>query len=344
LKNLSVLHLTPFVFREGQKGGGERYVQQLCLALQRQGLEITLVEAKNFYEFKLFKNQENIAKFKSLLSLVKLAKDHDLIHVHQLNRETFTVAFFLSIVTKKRLILSDHGGSSRHLFRLLGKLRLSRVAAIAAVSPWSLRDVDPQGKVKRSAVLWGGGDHLSPMQSTNYPQSDFLFIGRILPHKGVHIAIEALPEGATLVVAGERRDLVYFDYLRELAKGKKVTFLDSPPDAELFALYSSAKFFLVPSVTRFRDKIYERPELLGIVALESMYAGTPVIGSDVGGLGDLLSVTGHHLVKPGDVLAWNSRMTELLKDKDLPNANTAFTWDRSAEVCIDLYIEALKND
>jgi len=344
VNNLSVIHLTPFVFMEGQKGGGERYVQQLCLALQHQGVEITVVEAKNFLEYKVFEGQKIVAKFKSFCRLAKLAKQHDLIHVHQLNRETFTVAFLLSLVTKKRLILSDHGGSSIHLFRLLAKIRLKGVKAIAAVSPWSLRDVDPRNSVKIRNVLWGGGDHLSTTEPKAFAAADFLFVGRILPHKGVHIAIEALPKGATLVVAGERRDPHYFAYLQELAVGKSVTFMDSPPDGDLLALYKSSRFFLVPSVSRYQNKKYARPELLSIVALESLYAGTPVIGSDVGGLGDLLSATGQVRVSAGDVFAWNSKMVELMESDSPTSSTAALTWRSSAEICIQLYSEALKND
>jgi glycosyltransferase involved in cell wall biosynthesis len=338
---MKALHLTPFVFQPGKKGGGERYVQQLVIALSDLGVNVTLVEAKNFFRFKVFKNEQQIEVFSNLFRLVRLAKDSDLIHVHQLNRETFTVAFIVSVFSKKPMILTDHGGSSRHFFRLFGRVRLRKVSAIAAVSPWSLNDVDPKSQVSQTRVLWGGGDHIGERISKSYNPTDFLFLGRLLPHKGAHIAVEALPDGRSLTIAGESLDQDYVAFLKHLAVGKNVTFLGSPPDEDLYALYSSAKFFLLPSVTDYKSKSFKRPELLGIVALESIYAGTPVIGSKVGGLGNLLVATNQLAVPPGDVSQWRLIMEQsVLKPIRLQDRGR-YTWHETGKICKGLYEEIL---
>jgi glycosyltransferase involved in cell wall biosynthesis len=114
-------------------------------------------------------------------------------------------------------------------------------------------------------------------------------------------------------------------------------------DEELPTLYSSARFFLVPSVTSFKERTYQRPELLSIVALESMYSGTPVIGSAVGGLADLLEAAGQVSVRPGDVSAWAEIMSEMASTKETPRPTAQFTWDRAAEECLGLYSEAVRN-
>ena len=91
--------------------------------------------------------------------------------------------------------------------------------------------------------------------------------------------------------------------------------------------------------------------LLGLVALEAMAGGTPVIASRLGGLPEIVEdgVTGY-LVPPGDVSALRDRLTQLLADPAAvaqlgSNGRKAMvaelTWDRCAERCLAAYRELL---
>ena len=90
-------------------------------------------------------------------------------------------------------------------------------------------------------------------------------------------------------------------------------------DADLPGLFRSASVIVVPSVEK---TCYGRnvrvSELLGLVALEAMACGTPVIASRVGGLPEVVQdgVTGF-LVPPGDVNALRERVDQLLGDPAL---------------------------
>jgi glycosyltransferase involved in cell wall biosynthesis len=127
-----------------------------------------------------------------------------------------------------------------------------------------------------------------------------LVVGRIVERKGVGNAIEVLPElpGVELLVAGgPERTLLETDpevcRLQELARclgvDDRVRFLGSVPRPELPALICSA------------DVVVAVPwyEPFGIVPVEAMACGRPVVGSAVGGLLDtvLPGVTGE-LVPP----------------------------------------------
>jgi glycosyltransferase involved in cell wall biosynthesis len=106
-----------------------------------------------------------------------------------------------------------------------------------------------------------------------------LYVGRLGPRKGVDLAIESLAaterEDVELLVAGTGR---HEERLRELAcelgVEDQVRFLGFIPDEELPALYASSDLFVLLST-------YEG---YGLVLLEAMSCGTPVIGSDVGGI------------------------------------------------------------
>jgi len=112
-----------------------------------------------------------------------------------------------------------------------------------------------------------------------------LHVGRLDPRKGVDTAVEAmrhLPPAATLVLAGAG-DLAYEHRLagriRELRLGERVQMLGSIPRARLHALYDEADAVVFP-VT------WEEP--WGLVPLEAMGRGRPVVATGRGGSGEYL--------------------------------------------------------
>ena len=113
-----------------------------------------------------------------------------------------------------------------------------------------------------------------------------LYVGRLEPLKGVDILIRAVADlqvaGSTrlmIVGGGDRgsapiaRDLC--DLAKGLGIGDRVSFCPSVPQAELPNYYGAADVLVLPS----------HYESFGMVALEAMACGTPVVVSRVGGLG-----------------------------------------------------------
>lgn len=114
----------------------------------------------------------------------------------------------------------------------------------------------------------------------------FLLAGRLVPYKRPDLAIIAAQKaGVRLIVAGDGRSM---DYCRELA-GPETTFLGHVPHEQLLDLHRRARALLMPGVEDF-----------GIVPVESMATGTPVIALGAGGALDTVvnEVTGL-LIQPG---------------------------------------------
>ena len=109
-----------------------------------------------------------------------------------------------------------------------------------------------------------------------------LFVGRIEPLKGIDTLLKAMPSlhnsTKLLVVGGDEKDSDRIDSLRVLADslgvGDQVSFLDARPHDKMPLFYNSANVCVIPSYY----------ESFGLVALEAMACGVPVIASDVGGL------------------------------------------------------------
>ena len=112
---------------------------------------------------------------------------------------------------------------------------------------------------------------------------ELLFVGRLEYEKGVHDAIAALPRirrahpGTTLTIAG---DGTQQDWLVEQARKRRVLkatrFVGRLDHAELLAALHRADAAVLPS----------HYEPFGLVALEAAAAGTPLVTSNIGGLGE----------------------------------------------------------
>jgi alpha-maltose-1-phosphate synthase len=116
---------------------------------------------------------------------------------------------------------------------------------------------------------------------------------------------------------------------------------------DMIELYSHAKCLVVPSVY----------EPFGIVNIEAMSCGTPVVGSSVGGIKDIIldNKTGY-MVKPGDPALFADKINELLRNKEKQLAFgeasrkriiREFEWKKIAEKHLRLYADVLgkiKND
>jgi glycosyltransferase involved in cell wall biosynthesis len=248
------------------------------------------------------------------------------------------------------LAVTDHGLSGSTWWGSLPRL----FDAFLTVSAYSARELG--APPPRTRVIYGGADpaHYWPDASTS--RHGVLFVGRLTPHKGVDRLLQALPEGADLRIVGStghdprppERD--YPRLLRFLARDRNVDFHGTASDADLPELYRSATVLALPSVERTcYGRSVKVSELLGLVALEAMASGTPVVASHVGGLTEVVidGETGF-LTPPGDIPALHQRLEQLLGNPALArrmgeNARALvlerFTWVKVAERCLQAYTD-----
>jgi glycosyltransferase involved in cell wall biosynthesis len=124
-----------------------------------------------------------------------------------------------------------------------------------------------------------------------------LFVGRIVPYKGVEYLIKAIESAKTqhneelnllLLGSGEGKSITnqsqYYRYIRSLAEkssaSKNIRFLGKIEGNQLSAYYSLADVLALPSIMR--------GEAFGAVLLEALACGTPIIASELPGVKDVL--------------------------------------------------------
>ncbi len=137
-----------------------------------------------------------------------------------------------------------------------------------------------------------------------------LFVGRLVPYKGVDVLLRALPGvNARAVIVGDgplRAELEA--QARELGVAERVRFAGNASSQELTALYNACDVFVLPSVTR--------AEAFGMVQIEAMSCRKPVICTNLPSGVPWVNqhgVTGL-VVPPGDPAALAQALEQLLGD------------------------------
>jgi glycosyltransferase involved in cell wall biosynthesis len=184
-----------------------------------------------------------------------------------------------------------------------------------------------------------------------------LFVGNLEPRKQVDVLLRAMASvrsdmpDAALVIVGSGESAGVQDQTARLARlthdlglvaDDAVRFVGRVEDEQLLDYYAAADVFALPSSS----------EAQGIVALEAMACGLPVIASGVGGLlGTIEDGRTGFLVPPGDVPALAERLLVLLRDDRQRHAIGAaarqvvereFSWTRTVEATLAVYREVLK--
>ena len=150
-----------------------------------------------------------------------------------------------------------------------------------------------------------------------------LFVGRLVERKGLKYLLEALclilaKQPARLRVVGKGDRQAEFEaYCQELGLENAVDFLGFIGKEELAQEYACCDIFILPSIVDSKGET----EGLGIVTIEALAHGKPVVASAVGGIVDVIdSPTTGLLVPEKDPAALAEAILQLLSDPDLAEA------------------------
>lgn len=187
------------------------------------------------------------------------------------------------------------------------------IATTAAAARALVADGLPESRLR---VIPNGIDErrFRPRPRAHVPGDDgvrILHVSRVLPGKGQHHAIDAVARlrrghkaRAQLTVVGGVGDPVYLDQIRVQAYGQPVRFALDVPDVVPY--YDAADIVLLPT---------ELPEASGLVAVEAMACGRPVVWFDHATVRETTSGLGVP-VPPGDAGAMRDAIARLMDDPE----------------------------
>ena len=174
-----------------------------------------------------------------------------------------------------------------------------------------------------------------------------LFVGRLVPQKGVEYLIKAAPHiiqqhnEARIFITGDGWSKNYLENLaRSTGHADRIRFLGFVSDSQLVELTMSADALVIPSVY----------EPFGIVALEGMAAGVPVVAANVGGLSEIVERdrTGVSVyTKNPESIAWgvnkvlsDPRYSKWLIQNAKKKVEEVYSWQAVAKRTVEVYEEA----
>jgi glycosyltransferase involved in cell wall biosynthesis len=357
----SVAHIVPSFFRarDGTVGGAERYVLELAKAMSTKVPTYLYSygdRAETFTDGELririvkrtLAVRSELHNPLSLRLFPKLAR-HSILHCHQPNTLGANLVALFARALRKPVFASELGGGGWNLSAYLSTERW--FDAHLHISEYSRR-IAGHVADDRHLVIYGGVDGtLFRPPSTNPARQSVLFVGRLMPHKGIDYLIDAVGAELPLTIVGRAYNEEYTRLLRQKAEGKRVTFKQDADDASLISEYQNALACVLPSV--FRDCYGNHslvPELLGQTLLEAMACGTPTICSDVASMPEVvLDGTTGFVTPPNDPSALHGRLLELRNNPGLverfglaarERAIRHFSWSAVVERCLEAYRSA----
>lgn len=317
----------------------------------------------------------------NMLSVFKLLKvfvrgDFDVVHLHGFGHVFCDFAGFLSKLSGKPYIHTIHGfpkepqrrgGFLRCLYGAYtffsGNPTVKSAAKIVAVSGSLAEECKINFPNRTIKVILNGIDSSCCLEPSVRKMQEvtakfglegkkvILGLGRLREGKGFQYAIRALPyvlekvRQAQLVIAGEDDGYGYTQELSRIVNenGVKnhVSFVGRVTDEdEKNALLWQASVIVIPSLE----------ESFGLVALEAMGSGRPIVASRIGGLSEILAKDEYtRLVESGNVEELADALIATLTNSDLQveaKANRVrrlgeFNMDRMAEAYFNLYVSLI---
>ena len=340
---MKVLHLGKF---DGDVGGIERYLRALLGGLPEDIVPVNLVasdvprsDTHRQYRYLTVRaaNYGIVASVALAPSMPLIARRlhrefvFDIVHLHfpdplgqltamTLPRSVKRVVSWHSDIVKQRSVLALYrpflDAFVRDVDAIIGATpqHFGSSQQMAAGKPGQLREVIPYG-FDPDAFGWtdAARQRRSALEHERSHRPVIFTVGRHVYYKGFDVLIRALRTVDAELWIGGRGPLT--EALRQAAQSAgvadRVRFLGFVPDAELVAYYDACDIFCMPST--------ERAEQFGLVQLEAMHCGKPVVATRLGTGVEYVTLDGVTglLVEPGSEQALAQALNRLLDDPGL---------------------------
>jgi glycosyltransferase involved in cell wall biosynthesis len=330
--NKRVAILSPVAWRTPprQYGAWETVASNIAEGLVARGWEVTLfasgdsvtrarlhsVVDRGYEEDRAA--DPKVTEYLHISEVFEHAAEFDLIHSHY-----DFMALTYSRLVKTPVLTTIHGFSSPKIMPVYEKYRGGYFVSIS--------DSDRAPGLNYLATVYNGIDlSLYPLQESG--GDDLIFLGRIHPDKGVHLAIEvARLSGRRLIIAGIIQDESYFkEQVKPYIDDQSVCYVGPVGVAEKNELFARACAVV---------HLNTIPERFGLVLVEANAAGVPVIAMDLGSCREVIEdgKTGFLVANVTEAVAALKRLPEIERSACRQRVQQCFSIETMVEAYERVY-------
>ena len=379
LEGLDVLFVVPHSPQSvGYESGEEflsiaTYHKQYCRTIQSLGATVELVylddeppvgdeQDYNIETMPLSIGSTFGREFSSRLCYRLWNTSLDVVHIHGYNQPNVLPLFWSLWNSSARVVVQNHGGPldfddrTHRLWYALVRFHLLR--SVETVLSVNIKELE---NLKRTGIPEQRLEHVPNAVDTDkfipYPtakarselglssdQRYLLFVGKLTENKGVSFLIESLtdlPEDVhlLLVYSSEMSEVrrTVDSTIEENGLEDRVKFVGQVTHDRLPIYYNAADVAVFPSIN----------EGFGVVTIEAMACGTPVVGTTehLGG-GHLIDGKNALLAEAGSSGSLSEKITQLLEDESISTkisyqgrktAREEYSWDRVGQILSSVY-------
>ena len=380
--------ITGEMIKEYMGGGVGDVSYNLSVQMAKRGHEVYIFTAaidskesvENYGNITIFRYKKSFTigsasiPVNILYKPLKLGIDLDIVHTHAGNPPAPIAAYWYAKKSKKPFVVTYHGdgqwnwgGVIRRMSvysynkHLLDKI-LSYADVLISPSEYYINESRVLGKYQDKIVVIPNGINVDDFdigyskiecrEKLGLPLDNeiILFLGGLNPHKGPDVLLKAIPKiikvipSATFVFVGcgiMREELEKLS--KKLGVEKNVRFAGFVEEDTKPLYYRAADVFCLPSVMKH--------EIFGIVNLEAMACGVPIVASKIGGVPDVVK-DGENglLVLPRDSDAFADAIIYLLESEDVRKTMGEngqkkvedYSWERISEATEKVYLSLAK--
>jgi len=301
--------------------------------------------------------------FKNLMT-----QDYDIIHIHLPDPFNSVYALLAAKIRKKPLYVTYHADVIKNrwyhtpfkaIYSIVSYRLFKTAVRIIATTPDYVKEsqIPPEFRDKVVIVpnFVDSGKYIPELSGHRIRKEHnlenkkvILFLGRLVPYKGVEYLLTAYKKvrekgiDAALLIAGSG---LLEEKLKKQAAEQNLSgvVFTHPNDDDIPEYYAACDLFVLPSITR--------QEAFGIVLLEAMSSGKPVISTNISGMPYVVGDAGI-VVPPKDADALADAITKILTDNDLrikmgrrarERVEKEFNKESAAKKTMEAYKSAEKN-
>ncbi len=332
-----------------KRGGIVTHVENL---LRHSTNDFSLITYPKFVDLPFFRATALI-----LYGFIKgLFMGYDVIHAHYTAPQGF-LGVMLKKARRKPLVVTTHGSDVTILgqgkvTRHLVSYTLQNADSIVAVSNFLKNEIVKMGVPGENIrVIHNGLAIQEQLESEEFQLQGsgplITFIGNLVPQKGVDILLRSIVEvektmpDVRVVIIGEGKEESRLKDLAKELKLKEVHFLGKRKD--LLSVLEKSSLLVLPS----------REEGFGMVLLEAMHMGVPVVASDTGGIPEVVKhLQNGILVERENPEALSKGITTALTDGDLreriirngKETVELFSWETASSEVDSIYEEVTERN